>query len=220
MQFDKNIIDINYSLKKLCYKYKKLKSYKHDIESIIDILQTGNNDNFKIFNHLMKINKDIKNISFRIYQLRNKKYNIIHNLNKIVQQKLPSKGENIIIDILKILKKYKIIYYYEWEKILPIKFKNYLRADLFVIDTQLKYYILEYDGPQHFKHSYFFHKNFTQFYIYKKRNLLKNLFASHNNIKIFRFPYTYNKIHIKYTIFTLFYKLINFILIKNNYTHF
>lgn len=127
---DKNtiikLIKINNSLKILSYQYKKLRSEKYDIESIIDIFHVGDSHNIKIFNYLMRINQNIKDLSFNIYKLRNHRIYIIYKNYNYVSKKKPSGGELVIIQILKKLKDLHKIYYYEWEKILPIKLKNYL----------------------------------------------------------------------------------------------
>ena len=190
------IIEINDIIKKYYSKYKIYREEKRDIESIIDILYEYDiNDINDVLSQLMIINNNIKDVSYKIYNLVNKRNNIINKTNKIVSKKKPTSGELVIIKILdELLSKNKILYY-EWDKVLPIKFKNNLRADLFIIDNKLNKYIIEYDGIQHNQYIPFFHHN-NNFNISKHRDDIKNKYCNKNNIKILHIPHTHSNIQI------------------------
>ena len=188
-QFEKEditkIININDIIKTNYSQYRKKRKEKKDIESIIDILYKYSDDEIKdIFNQLMIINEKLKHISHSVYILLTKRDNIINKNNKSVIKKIPTSGEKIIIDILNILKLQNKIHYYEWDKVLPIKLKNNLRADLFIIDRTFNYYIIEYDGIQHNNYIPFFHHDKNGFNVSKQRDKLKDKYCADNNIKI------------------------------------
>ena len=146
----------------------------------------------------MEINYNIKDISHNINVLLNTRNNIINNSNnKIIEKKCPTHGEKIIIDQLKILKSQNLIYYYEYDKVLPIKYKNNLRADLFIIDNKFNYSIIEFDGIQHLHFIPFFHINSNNFHNYKNRDKIKNKYCKDNNIQILRINHIFNESQIK-----------------------
>ena len=158
--------------------------------------------NFRSYkNRIKTINDDIKNISYQIYNLVTKRNNIINKTNKTVSKKKPTSGESSIIKILNDLLSQNKIFYYEWDKVLPIKFKNNLRADLFIIDNKLNKYIIEYDGIQHNQYIPFFHTN-NNFDISKHRDKLKNKYCNKNNIKILHIPYTSSNIDIYSSVYS------------------
>jgi len=179
-----NIIEINDIIQKYYSQYNDYRKEKNNIESVIDMLHDYPDDDIvDVLSHLMKLNNDIKNNSYQIYNLVTKRNNIINKTNKIVSKKKPTSGESSIIKILNDLLSQNIIFYYEWDKVLPIKFKNNLRADLFIIDNKLNKYIIEYDGIQHNQYIPFFHKN-NNFHISKHRDKLKNQYCNKNNISM------------------------------------
>lgn len=107
----------------------------------------------------------------------------------------------VIIKILdEFISKNKILYY-EWDKVLSVKFKNNLRADLFIIDKNLNKYIIEYDGIQHNKYIPFFH-TYNNFIISKHRDDIKNQYCNKNNIKILHIPHTHSNIQIYLSLYS------------------
>ncbi len=197
-----NIIEINDIIQKYYSQYNDYRKEKNNIESVIDMLHDYPDDDIvDVLSHLMKLNDDIKNISYQIYNLVTKRNNIINKTNKIVSKKKPTSGESSIIKILNDLLSQNKIFYYEWDKVLPIKFKNNLRADLFIIDNKLNKYIIEYDGIQHNQYIPFFHTN-NNFDISKHRDKLKNQYCKKNNIKILHIPYTSSNIDIYSSVYS------------------
>ena len=180
----------------LSINYKILKSnklLKKDIENSFDLLKTYKNDEIvEVLNYLMSLNLIIKDTSHNINSLLNKKSNIINKYNKNIVKKCPTNGEQIIIDHLNKLKLQDCIFYYEYDKVLPIKFKNNLRADFFIIDKHYNYFIIEYDGIQNNNFTPFFNTNSSNFYKYKLRDSIKNKYCKDNNIKLVRIDYKLN----------------------------
>ena len=66
----------------------------------------------------------------------------------------------------------------------------------FILLYNGQYFILEYDGEQHFKYSPYFHQNMENFEIRKQRDIQYTLDAIKSNYKIIRIDYTQEK-HIE-----------------------
>ena len=94
---DKNniikIIKINDIIQKYYSQYNDSRKEKNNIESVIDMLHDYPDDDIvDVLSHLMKLNDDIKNISYQIYNLVTKRNNIINKTNKTVSKKKPTSG--------------------------------------------------------------------------------------------------------------------------------
>lgn len=111
-----------------------------------------------------------------------------------------SKGEDIIRNILKD-KKIKFI---EQKKFKDCKYKRELPFDFQVFLNNEDFILIEYDGIQHFKES-FYNENLL---VQQKRDQIKDMYCKTHNIKLYRIPYTkFNQIESE----------LNSILLENNY---
>lgn len=191
----KYVILINYKLSDFEQKVNKLKNDKYNIERSLDEVNLFNYEDQKIiFNHLMNINNDIKNIRQKIYKLYQIKNNIKFkiplrgNFINNTTNKGNSYPERIIYKYLQKLIINKFILYFEHDKLLPIKFKKPLRADFYIIDNQINFIIIEFNGSQHYSYNKLFHKNIS-IHTIKNRDNKKKLFCKQNNIKYLEIPF-------------------------------
>ncbi len=199
------VLNINDDLKQKCFQVKNLKLDKKNCEKLfknfkiskIDFIniylknvkpKNYEKEIFNIFDILMKINKNIKDLNHKIYCLQDKRNALLTNNSKNIKQLKPSSYETIILNSLEELYSNKQIYYFEWERILPVKFKNNLRADFFIVDINLNSLVIEYDDLHHSQVSYF---NNTELKLQnqKKRDNIKTNYCIKNNIKLLRIPY-------------------------------
>lgn len=196
------ICDIN---DKLNEQYKINKYNKKLKNEALPLIHSNidKQDKYKLLNAISDIDNTIKNSSHSIYKLTNQRNNIINKINIQVKQKKPSKHELFIIYILNILIKYNIISYFEWEKVLPVKYKINLRADLFIIDSHFNEFIIEYDGLHHYQIGFFIKTEFDLLE-QKKRDSIKNNYCKNNHISMTRIPYTTSLTQIQNIILDLF----------------
>ena len=190
----KEIIEVNDKLTYYENKLKNKKNEKKNIEDSIDELTHYNITNRTyILSYLMKINYEIKSISHLIYKLYNYRNNIYNNTTHQVHKHKMSKYEKYIQNILHTLLNKKHIIYYEYEHILPIKYIKHLRSDFYLIDNQIKKYIIEYQGIQHYQYIKHFHKNIHLFERYQDRDRLKEKynFYIQKNFLIQKFSKSY-----------------------------
>ena len=95
----------------------------------------------------------------------------------------PTKGEAVIIDILK------------KEQIDFIREKSFLNSDKRIQSYRFDFYLpkfnicIEYDGEQHFKYINYFYKSRQDFLKAQERDRRKNSYALSNNISLYRIPY-------------------------------
>jgi len=103
-----------------------------------------------------------------------------------------SKGESKISDWLeKNNIRYEREYHFNKHSSLKTGRSNYLRFDFFLLDRNI---LIEYDGEQHYRPKVVFGGK-KEFEKIQQRDQIKNQFATDNNIKLIRIPYTdYNKI--------------------------
>jgi hypothetical protein len=200
------IIEVN---EKLSYYEKKLKNKKNekkDIENSFDELKNFNiNNRSYILSYLMEINCEIKSISHEIYKLYNYRNNIYNNTRHEVHKHKMSKGEKYIQNILDKLLNKDIIIYYEYEHVLPIKYIKHLRCDFYLIDVDMRKYIIEYQGIQHYEYIKHFHKNIKVLEWCGDRDILKEKYCHENNIKYLAISYKTKK----QDIYSLIYKFIS-----------
>lgn len=128
----------------------------------------------------MKKLKMMKNHQFKIQQFK-----IIYKA---------SSGECTIFRILlELLKNNKSLLYFNGEYVLPVKFKNNLRADFFCLiidkENKIKKVVIEIHGDQHYKFIPFFNNIHTN-----QRDIIKKEYCLKNNI-IF-LEVSYNKINM------------------------
>lgn len=94
-----------------------------------------------------------------------------------------SKGE---MSIMSILKKYGIPYTEQY----PLSEFLYKKKYDFLVLYQDRYYLIEYDGEQHFEHNRFFFKNEEEFEIRQKIDIIKNQVGISLGFNIIRIDYT------------------------------
>ena len=73
--------------------------------------------------------------------------------------------------------KNKEIIYYEYEKKLEVKRKRNLRADYYILDKKMRKYVIEINGEQHYKKSFY-----NKLEIQKELDLIKANYCKEKNI--------------------------------------
>ena len=177
---------------------KKLLIYKKNIIYSLNLLKEFTYlQQKKIYHHLMNLNYLIKFIRQIIYKLNQiKKDNVDIKIINTINCKVNtgnSKYERKIYNHLKnLIHKCQIIYF-EHEKLLPVKYKRPLRADFYIVDNNLKPYIIEFNGTQHYSHNKLFHKN-TSLETINIRDNIKKKYCNKNNIKFLTIPFYQNNL--------------------------
>ena len=102
-----------------------------------------------------------------------------------------------------ILEKYNIefIQQYSFD---DCKYKNKLKFDFAVIKDGKVFYLIEYDGKQHFEPIEFF-GGIKSFIETLKRDKIKNEYCENNNIPLLRLKYTLTKEEIEKEITNIIY---------------
>jgi len=136
-----------------------------------------------------------------IFHKKEAKLKKINEENKLFEYKLnyssykycsddkASSGECIIFQILfELFKNNKSLIYFAGEYVLPVKFKNNLRADFFclIVDKEhkIRKVVIEVHGDQHYNINSFFY-NETLF----ERDNIKKDYCNNNHIIFFELPY-------------------------------
>jgi hypothetical protein len=181
------LIKIDFSKVKKHFVFKK----------ILAILFFKKINNYKVFSKYKKFKEDF---NICISQFKNKisfltefsltDFNDIFSNNFIYNSdKIMTSGEKYIYNKLIDLYMHNdsLIYFY-YEYVLPVKFKNNLRADFFclIIDknNQIKKVIIEINGDQHYTFIHFFNDIHLH-----QRDSIKKKFCIDNHIEIITFDY-------------------------------
>jgi len=143
------------------------------------------------------IYKKLKDI-FHKKEAKLKKINEEHNLFDIELNYLiykyyaddkASSGECVIFEILfELFKNNKSLIYFCGEYVLPVKFKNNLRADFFCLiidkENKIRKVVIEVHGDQHYNiNSFYYNKN-----LFERDNIKKD-YCKKNHIIFFELPY-------------------------------